>query len=297
MLIIKFNFGSMIFIKLLSFLPFTILYWLSDLLSFFLSKIIRYRRNVIIHNLKNSFPGKSHKEIKSIAEDFYRNLADVVVEAIKIRTLSPAALQKRVKLNADLPNKYFYEKKSIIVLTGHLSNWEWLLQACCSVTKANNCALLAVYRPLHNKAFDELMLELRTRFGAIAVAERKVLRELTARRNEIKGLAMVADQTPGGDIRYWTNFLHQETGFFTGAEKLARLSEIPVLFASMKRVKRGYYEVNFELIEEPPFDNENENSIIEKYSKKLEAAIIQSPSQWLWSHRRWKHKRKSDYLI
>jgi len=255
---------------------------------------MRYRKKVIITNLKNSFSDKTPKEIEAIANDFYSNLADIIVEVVKIRTLSTKVLQKRVKLNAELPNKYFREGKSIIVLTGHLSNWEWLLLACCSVTKANNCALLAVYRPLHNKAFDKLMLELRTKFGAVAVPERKVLRELTARKNEMKGLAMVADQTPGGDIRYWTNFLNQETGFFTGAEKLARLTEIPVLFATMKRVKRGYYEVDFELLEEPPFNDENENSIIEKFSKRLEAAILQNPSQWLWSHRRWKHKRKRD---
>src|SRR6185312_2868663 len=282
----------MIFLRLLSFLPLSILYGLSDFLCFVLSKIIGYRKKVIISNLKHSFPDKSDKEIHAITRDFYRNLSDIIVESIKIRTLSLKNLEKRVKVNAELPNNYFGENKSIIVLTGHLANWEWLLLACCTVTKKYNSTLLAVYRPLHNKAFDKLMLKLRTKFGAVAVAERQVLREITVRKNETKGLAMVADQTPGGDIRYWTNFLHQETGFFTGAEKLARLTEMPVLFAKMKRVKRGYYEVDFELIDEPPYAEEEENAIIEKFSKKLEAAIIQNPSQWLWSHRRWKHKRK-----
>jgi len=255
---------------------------------------MRYRKKVIITNLKNSFPDKTSKEIEAIASEFYQNLADIIVEVVKMRTLSAEDLKKRVKLNAELPIKYLQEKKSVIVLTGHLGNWEWLLLACCSITNANQSALLAVYRPLHNKKFDKLMLELRTKFGAVAVAEHKVLRELSARKNETKGLAMVADQTPGGDIRYWTNFLNQETGFFTGAEKLARLTEMPVLFANIKRIKRGYYEVDFELIDEPPFDDKNQNSIIEKFSKRLEAAIIQNPSQWLWSHRRWKHKRKRD---
>lgn len=287
----------MIFLKLLSFLPLTLLYGLADTLYFVLAKVMRYRKKVIISNLKHSFPEKSAKEINTIANDYYHNLADIIVETIKIRTLSLGSLHKRVKLNATLPNKYFSEKKSIIVLTGHLANWEWLLLSCCSVTKNYNSALLAVYRPLHNKAFDKLMLELRTKFGAIAVPERQVLRELTTRKNETKGLAMVADQTPGGDIRYWTTFLHQETGFFTGAEKLARLTEMTVLFAKMKRIKRGYYEIDFELIDEPPYADETENAIIEKFSKKLEAAIVQNPSQWLWSHRRWKHKRKVDYLV
>src|SRR6185437_8687258 len=196
----------MIFLKLFSLLPFTILYGLSDLVCFILSRVIGYRKHVVISNLKHSFPEKSDKEIHALANDFYRNLSDIIVETIKIKTLSTDALYKRVKVNETLFSKYLQEKKSIIVLTGHLANWEWLL-ACYTITKKHNSTLLAVYRPLHNKAFDKLMLKLRTKLGAVAVAERQVLREVAARKNETKVLAMVADQTPSGDIRYWTNFL------------------------------------------------------------------------------------------
>jgi KDO2-lipid IV(A) lauroyltransferase len=279
----------MLFFKLLSLLPFPVLYLISDLLYFCAVYIFKYRKKVIESNLRNSFPDKDEKEIQIIVKKFYRNLTDIIVEIIKTLSLSEKELAKRVTNHADVPAQYLKEGKSILVLAGHLCNWEWLLLSCSTKT---NKDLLAVYKPLHNKFFDKLMLKIRTHTGAIGVPMNNTVRELAKRKNSTStfGLAMVADQTPGGDILYWGNFLNQETGFFIGGDKIAKMMNLPVFFVAMKRVRRGYYEVNFKLLKEPPYAKENYD-IIEAYHHALENSIKENPSDWLWSHKRWKHKR------
>jgi Kdo2-lipid IVA lauroyltransferase/acyltransferase len=277
----------MLFFKLLSLLPFWILYLISDLLYFLSAHIFKYRKKVIESNLRNSFPDKDEKEIQLIVKKFYRNLTDIIVEIIKTLSLSEKELAKRVVNHAEIPARYLNEGKAILVLSGHLCNWEWLLLSCSTKTDKD---LLAVYKPLHNKFFDRLMLKIRTHAGAIGVPMNNTVRELAKRKNTAFGLAMVADQTPGGDILYWGNFLNQETGFYIGGDKIAQMMNLPVFFVEMKRLRRGYYEVNYKLLKEPPHPKEG-YPIIKAYHEALEEAIKRNPSDWLWSHRRWKHKR------
>jgi Kdo2-lipid IVA lauroyltransferase/acyltransferase len=281
----------MLFFKLLSLLPFSILYLISDLLYFLSAYVFKYRRKVIETNLRNSFPDKDEKEIQLIVKKFYHNLADIIVEIIKTLSLSEKELAKRVVNHAEIPAGYLKEGKSILVLAGHLCNWEWLLLSCSTKTDKD---LLAVYRPLHNKFFDKLMLKIRTHMGAIGVPINNTVRELAKRKNIPFGLAMVADQTSGEGTPYWGNFLNQETGFLIGGDKIAKLMNLPVFFVEMKRLKRGYYEVNFKLLKEPPYVKEN-FEILEAYQHALETSIKENPSDWLWSHRRWKHKRANSH--
>jgi KDO2-lipid IV(A) lauroyltransferase len=242
---------------------------------------------VIETNLRNSFPDKDEKEIQLIVKKFYHNLTDIIVEIIKTLSLSEKELAKRVINHAKVPAAYLEQGKSIVVLAGHQCNWEWLLLSCSTKTDRD---LLAVYKPLHNKFFDKLMLKIRTHMGAIGVPMNNTVRELAKRKNIPFGLAMVADQTPGEGTLFWTNFLNQDTGFFTGADKIAKMMSLPVFFVEMKRLKRGVYEVNYTLLKEPPY-SKDKFEVIEAYHAALEKSILKNPSDWLWSHRRWKHKR------
>lgn len=280
----------MFFFKLLSKLPLWLLYRCSDLLYVLMYYFPGYRRKVVKENLHNSFPEKTGKEINRIAKEFYANLTDLSMETLKILNLSRKDIQKRVKFdNIDLPHSYLDKGQSIIVLTGHQCNWEWLL-----LGSSVECRypIDAVYKPLHNGLMDELLYKMRGHFGARPLAMKDVFRSIIKNKNEARVLAMVADQTPaGGEIQYFTKFLNRNSGFFVGADKIARNTGFPVLFLDMKRVKRGYYEAKFYPVVPDPTSN-SEFPVIEEYAHLLENSIIKNPGDWLWSHRRWKHTEK-----
>lgn len=281
----------MIFFRLLSLLPFSALYRLSDLLYFLAYKLFRYRRKVVDTNLRNAFPDKTDEEINLISKGYYKNLCDIVVETIKVLSLKKETLKEKVKFrNINLPLKSLEKGQSIIVLCGHTANWEWLLLAC---SIESSFPIDAVYKPLSNKFFDRLMLDIRTKFGAYPLPMQDVPRSLVSRRNTIRGIAMVADQTPPkNDIQHWNYFLDQETPWYIGGEKIARLGEMPVFFVGMRRIRRGEYEVSFEKISQPPYEKSSgKYPIIDRYADMLEQNILENPEQWLWSHRRWKHSK------
>jgi KDO2-lipid IV(A) lauroyltransferase len=281
----------MLFFRFLSILPFPILYGFSTLLYFIFYKCFGYRKKVVFQNLQNSFPTYTQKELDKIAQGFYRQLCDLIVESIKLLSIKEDVLRKRLTIkNIDLPIQYLNNNKPIIVLTGHTGNWEWLLQACQLYSPI---PVAAVYKPLSNTFFDKLMLKIRTRFGANLVPMKDVPRFAVKNKNKIWALAMVADQTPlKSEIQFINTFLNQRTPWFVGAEKIADMTSAQTLYVGMNKIKRGHYEVYFEVIDNP--DNKDKNSgyfpVIDAFSKQLENNISQNPSSWLWSHRRWKHQ-------
>jgi Kdo2-lipid IVA lauroyltransferase/acyltransferase len=281
----------MLFFNLISRLPLTVLYFLSDLLYLLIFRIVKYRKKIVYSNLKNSFPDLSEPEIQKIQKTFYKHLCDLIFESLKLLTISEENLLKRVRIkNIDLPVSQISKGNTIIVACGHTGNWEWLLQA--SVLQTPYPAD-AVYKPLSSKFFDKLMLTIRSRFGASPLPMKEVPRSIVRKKDIARGIAMVADQTPPkAEIQYWNTFMHQDTAWFVGIEKIARMAELPVYYVGMNKISRGHYEIYFEEIALPPYDkNQPGNPIIEELSRKLEANIRNQPAYWLWSHRRWKHKK------
>jgi len=274
---------------ILSKLPLSILYGFSNLLGFLAGKVFRYRKKIVMENLRNSFPEKSEKELRSIASGFYRNLSDIIVETIKGITISKQELVKRVKFkNVELMDNYCREGKSMLVLNIHQCNWEWLLISGCIQL---NFPIDAVYTPLSNKSIDKLMIRMRSRFGGNPIPVGKALRKMTKKSKIVKAFALVSDQAPMWSFKkYWITFLNQETAFIPGIVHLPKVTNYPVLFMGMRRLRRGYYEVDIQSIAEPPYSKDN-HEVMEEFVSKAEAVIRQNPSDWLWSHRRWKYKR------
>jgi len=279
------------FLYLIALLPFPLFYMVSDGICFLLYRVIGYRKKVVYENLKNSFPEKSHAELKKIEKQFYHYLCDLFLETLKTLTISKEEAIKRCAFN-DNTKRIFKElydqKKSSILVMGHYGNWEW---AGNSFSLINPQQLYVIYHPLTNKHFDKLMYDMRTRFGSRLYAMKDTMREMIRNRNEINTTAFIADQTPSPDNAYWTTFLNQDTPVFWGTEKIAQKLNYPVVYVTVNRIKRGYYEVNTEyLVHEPK--NTAEGEISELHTRKLEKDIIAQPEIWLWSHRRWKHKKK-----
>ncbi len=271
-------------------LPFGFLYGLADAIRWLAHRVVRYRRSVVEKNLRLSFPEKSETERRKLVSRFYRNLADIAVETLKLLTIGDQELRKRVRIvNPEVCLRYLNAGQSVVVMTSHLGNWEWLL--------AGNALQLgydvdAVYKELTSASFDQLMLRIRGRFGPHPVEMKQVARELVRRKSVTRIIAMVADQTPFPGNAYWTTFLHQDTPFFTGAAGIAKRTGYPVLYVGMRRVSRGHYETWFEPLAEAG-SAQTADELIEQYARKVERDIRQYPDQWLWSHSRWKHKRPS----
>lgn len=279
------------FIYLISVLPFPVFYLLSDFLFFILYYVTGYRKKVVFENLKNSFPEKTHTQLKKIEKEFYHYLCDLMLETFKTLTISKEQAIKRCSFSDETKNlfsKLQVEKKSCIIVMGHLGNWEW---AGSTFSLICSQQLYVIYHPLSNKKFDALMYKIRTRFGTKLYAMKDTMREMIKNRNEVNATAFIADQTPPPEGAYWTIFLNQDTPIFLGTEKIARKLNFPVVYVSVFREKRGFYKVHAEILENNPAEVK-ENQISEMHTRKLEADIIKQPEIWLWSHRRWKHQRQ-----
>ena len=279
----------MVFFRLLSRLPFSILYGISDVLYFLLLYIIRYRRQVILENLRLSFPEKSPAAIYLIMKGFYHNLADLIVETMKLPSLTAEDLKERVRFtNAHLVIEQLQAGQVVIGMASHQSNWEWLPSAAVLYGMPAD----SVYKPLTSPFFEKLMQSVRSIFGAVPVPMNSLPRRMATHKNVPRIIALVADQVPNvPEQAYWTDFLHQDTPFYPGTERLARSRNFPVFYVELARIRRGYYEATFTQVGKPPYNTTPVGTLLEHYRDLLEATIQKYPSDWLWSHKRWKHWR------
>ncbi len=272
-------------------LPLRILYVISDFIFLFLYYFPGYRRKVVANNLKNSFPEKTSEELQGIEKKFYHHLCDLIVETVKLTHLSNKQLVKRMPLaNPELLDKLHKEGRDVVAVLGHYGNWEWLL----SLPLFTKYQTASIYKPLQNKYFDGFMQHHRSRNGMILTPMSNIVRELiNLRQKNVRSLfAFINDQTPPkGDIKYWTNFLNQDTPVYTGAEKIASKYDMAVVFFNIQKKRRGFYHFTVELLFEHSAGL-SEYLITDAQVKRLEEIIRSRPEFWIWSHRRWKHKRE-----
>jgi Kdo2-lipid IVA lauroyltransferase/acyltransferase len=276
-------------IKLLSRVPMWALYAFSGFLYFLAYYIARHRQHVIRQQLAQVFPTLSEAERTGIHKRFLKNFCDVMVEVLKSMSLRPAQMSARIRiLNLPAARRYLDAGQSVMLLTSHLCNWEWLLQG---VTLQLGYPMDAAYKPLHDQWAERLMLKVRSRFGARLVPAKELLADFLRRRAIVRAVAMNADQAPvSTDQRYWTKFLGQDTAFYIGAEQIARATRLPILYMVMRRVRRGFYEVEIRCL----WDGREvlqPNVITERYARACEIDVLKAPADWLWSYRRWRLKK------
>jgi KDO2-lipid IV(A) lauroyltransferase len=276
--------------NLIALLPFRLLYILSDILYYIVYYVIKYRKKIVFENLHNSFPDKTQAEINIIAKKFYRHFCDILLEIVKLLNISPDEIVRRMKLKT--PELFFdaYDKKlHILMIIGHYGNWEWGQAVGLQIPYK----FIAIYKPLSNKYFDELMIKLRSQFQGMVVPMKMATRVFlnNINNNIPTELNFIADQTPHiGEINFWTQFLNQRTPVFHGVEKLAIKTKQPVFFSKIVKVKRGYYEVYAEKLCDDA-STLKPHEITELHVKALERTIIEAPEYWLWTHRRWKYNK------
>ena len=281
-----------VFLYLLSLLPFKVLYFISDCLYPILYYAIRYRRDVIESNLKIAFPEKTEVERKEIIKDFYKRFLDNFIETIKLLTISERQLRRRFVCDYSTVEDIFHTGRKLQIHTAHFFNWEFA-DAAFSLQLPYH--LLVVYMPIKSKPIDKIFFKMRSRFGATLIPATSFSTEILKYGRELTALALVADQNPGNpEQAFWTKFFGKMTPVVVGPEKGARINNAAVVMVSFNRVKRGYYKADIKLLTTEPRTLPR-GEITTQLMQFVEETIREHPSNYLWSHRRWKWQFEAKY--
>lgn len=283
-------------IKPLSLLSFRMLYLISDLLYIICYYLLSYRKSIVLSNINASFQKKNKTEIKQISKMFYHFFCDFIVESIKCFSISEKQALEHCKIkNPEILDDLYKKNKSIVMASGHYNNWE-MAAACLNLTLKYQTA--ALYKPLSNTFFNKKFIESRSKFG-VELIPKSIAKDYfknNADRNLIVGFG--SDQCPkkSKNNLFWAHFLNQDTAIMFGTEKYAVEFDYAVIFMNLTRIKRGYYEIEFEIIEENP-QTTTYGEISKKHTQLLEKQIKRDPAYWLWTHKRWKLKRDSNEIL
>lgn len=276
----------------LALLPFGALYRIADVLYVLMFYVLRYRKKVVIKNLNECFPDKSESERQQIMKDFYKHLADTFVETIKLLHVSDEEMRRRIVFHdVEEVDKSIANGRSVVMYAAHYCNWEWL--SAITMWSRYDTSVMQfgqVYHPLSNAWWDDFMLNLRSRFKSHSYPMKRVLRDLLAAKNKgkVSITGFISDQHPHpNDIDDVITFLNHHTAFITGPETMAKRIDMDVLYFDVRKVKRGHYDCTIRVISRTPKD-EPQYKITNTYARMLEQAIIESPAEWLWTHKRWK---------
>jgi len=283
-------------IYLISFLPFPLLYLLSDLVRFFVFRVFSYRKPAISGNLRRSFPEKTEAEIKGISRAFHRQFCDQIFESIKLLSMSEKQAKRRFMVkNPELFQHLYEQHTSILIYMGHMGNWDYFAIAPLLLPHQ----FLAFYKPQKTAYINDLIIGERERFGVITIPSKKGYRALMdyARKDMLTAVLLLGDQRPPPHSkRFWTHFLNQETAFLIGTERMAQKSKQAVVYPHVLKGSRGRYQVEFIPLL-PDQEKLGHGDLIKAYALALEKNIREQPELWLWSHKRWKKARPADEVL
>ena len=277
-------------ILIISRLPFSVIYIISDIVCFILHKILGYRKDIVKSNLRLVFPKHSFSQLNKIEKAFYVHLCDIFLEIIKSFGMSKKEMINRFKIkNIEVLKKFEKENRSIFLICGHYSSWEWMMSLGYHIIHKG----IGIYRPIKNPYFDRLIKKIRSKHNAQMITQKNAIEII--KENELKrelGIyGFASDQSPRPKNKtYWRKFLGINVPVYTGAERLAREFNIPVVFSKINRIKRGFYEVEFILISDNP-KKIKENEITDTFYNLLEKQIHEDPTQYFWIHKRFKFAR------
>ena len=278
-----------VLLKLIKLLPLNVIYLISDFTSFIIKNIFNYRQSIVKNNLRRSNLKLDDYQIQLITNKFYKYFTDLYLESIKMDSFSKLDFDKRLEvINVDLLNKFYDEGKSVVLMLSHYAGYEW----CTSLPYYIKHKLIAVYTPIKNKSVNSFIHNSRSKHGLDLISRYDAIKEIYKREVESEKpymYGLVADQSPQLKSKnYWSKFLGVNVPIFTGSERIAKKYNLPVIYGKMKKIKRGYYSVEFELIAESPNDY-SDYEITEKYLKQVENQLKEDPHPYLWTHNRFKH--------
>ncbi len=278
------------FLWIISILPFRIFYWFSDCIYLVVYYIIGYRKKTVKENLALALPHLSDKERLEIEKKSYHHLCDMFLEMVKTMTISSEEMNKRFSItNLEVIKEYEKKGKSIMLIASHYASWEWLIV----LNQKLSFQGVAVYKKLANKYFDKLVRDIRSKYNTELVPTNKTIPLIAHnKKNNIQCVyGLASDQSPKADrIFHWESFMGVEVPVHTGPEMLAKKYDMTVVFAKVKKVKRGYYELTIIPLSDNP-KSIPDSEITHAYIKEVEKQILEAPEYYFWTHKRWKHRR------
>lgn len=288
---------TLLLLRIFSHFPFGVLHAISGFVARLASDVLGYRRSVIRGNIKRSFPERSTIECRQIERSYYRHFADITLESVKNFSIADGEAQSRMgHVGVEVFEPFFEASRSVLIAGGHFNNWE--LYAMTANQNLPHDAM-AVYKRLSNQAMDDAVRDSRQRFGLemVRTVDAQAWMDANAQGERPKAVIMGFDQSPADPIKSWWNlFLHQETAWYFGLEKWARMYDLPVIYGHIRKLGRGRYETHYELVADEP-KRLPEGAILQRCIDLLEADIRETPHQWLWSHKRWKHARPESMAL
>ncbi|MAI24048.1 MAG: hypothetical protein CL828_08320 [Crocinitomicaceae bacterium] len=288
---------TLLLLRIFSHFPFGVLHAISGFMARLASDVVGYRRSVIRANIERSFPERSTIERRQIERSYYRHFADITLESVKNFSIADGEAQSRMgHMGVEIFEPFFKAGRSVLIAGGHFNNWELY-----AMTANQNLPhdTMAVYKRLSNQAMDDAVRNSRQRFGLemVRTVDAQAWMDANAQGERPKAVIMGFDQSPADPIKSWWNlFLHQETAWYFGLEKWARLYDLPVIYGHIRKLERGRYETHYELVTDEP-KRQPEGAILQQCIDLLEADIRETPHQWLWSHKRWKHVRPESMVL
>ena len=278
------------FLWIISKLPFRLFYWFSDCIYILVYYIIGYRKKIVRNNILIALPHVSEEKRLVIEKKFYHHMCDMFLEMIKTMSISSEEMKERFKItNIELLKEYEQKNKSIILLAAHYASWEWLL----SINESTSFKCYGVYKKVNNKYFDAKVRAIRSKFKSILVTTDNTIALINDNeKNGVMSLyGLASDQSPQVHKTFhWQQFMGITVPVHTGAEMLAKRYDLEVVFAKVKKVKRGYYEATFVPIANNP-KSIPDYEITDAYLKEVEQQILEAPEFYFWTHKRWKHRR------
>ncbi|MEJ0035621.1 MAG: lysophospholipid acyltransferase family protein [Gammaproteobacteria bacterium] len=276
-------------VRVLSHLPFSVLYGVASFLGWLAYRVFPYRQHVVRENLIKAFPDFDEAKLREVMRDYYRGFAEVLVELIKAATLSADEVRSRVTMvNLEAAKELLGQGKPVLLVAAHQANWEWML---LGLSLQLGYRVDAAYKPLKNPWAEREMLAIRTKFGSRLIPAKGLLADILKHGKDVRAVAMVADQEPTtSEHKHWTRFLNRDTAFYMGAEEIARVTKYPAFFVGMRRLKRGYYELSLSPLV-PGGQRLTTGELTERYARLCEEQIRAAPPDWPWSHKRWRLKK------
>ncbi|MBT8296776.1 MAG: lysophospholipid acyltransferase family protein [Maribacter sp.] len=279
------------FLWIISILPYHLFYGFSDVICFFVYRVVGYRKKVVRGNLEMVFPNKPKEELNHIEKEFYKHMCDMFLEMVKTMNLSKENVKKKYHITNIELFQEIEKKKSILIVCSHYANWEWNV----SINNYVKSKGYAVYQKINNAYFDAFIRKTRAKWNTTLITQRETVKTVVRNhQNGIRaGYGMVSDQSPQlTKSQYWKEFMGIKVPIFNGAETLARKLDLAVVFLKVSKVKRGYYQAEFIPITLAGKSTEK-NEITDKFLALTEQQILECPEHYLWTHRRWKHRDKA----
>ena len=275
-----------------SLLPLRVLYLFSDFAWFIIYRLMKYRMDIVMNNLAIAFPEKTIAERKKIAKQFYLNFTDTFIESIKMISISKKEVLSRGHCDFELINELVDKGNNLHIVVGHQFNWEF---ANLVYAMHLRIPFVGIYMPVNNKIIDRIFFKVRSRYGSILISAKEFKNKMHSVFSEQYILALAADQNPGNPANsFWLNFFGKPAPFVKGPGKGAVKNNTAVVFVAFEKPGRGQYSFRATLLAANGASHTAEQLTV-LYKNILEDTIRKNPSNYLWSHRRWRHEWKEGY--